>query len=68
VRWVNATVRGWVRVRADASQRSRTIALIGPDTRVQLGESRAGWIRVRATGLRGWVERKRFFRESELQP
>jgi len=62
VRWVRATVRGWVRVRAAASSSSRTVALIGPDTRVQLGESRAGWVRVRATGISGWAERSRFFR------
>jgi len=60
-------VRGWVRVRAAASQSSRTVALIGPDTRVQLGESRAGWIRVRATGISGWAERSRFFRDPKLR-
>jgi SH3-like domain-containing protein len=37
------------------------VAVIGPDTRVQIGESREGWVRVRATGISGWVERRQFF-------
>jgi SH3-like domain-containing protein len=37
------------------------IASIGPNTRVQLGESRNGWRRIRAKGLAGWVEQRSFF-------
>jgi len=38
-------------VRADPNRRSRIIASIGPNTRVQLGESRGEWRRVKAKGL-----------------
>lgn len=59
-RWVRATARNWVMVRAAASRTSRVIASIGPDTRVQLGEARGDWIRIRMKGISGWVERSRF--------
>lgn len=59
-RWVRATARTWVTVRAAASPRSRVIASIGPDTRVQLGEARGDWVRIRMKGINGWVERSRF--------
>ena len=42
-RWVSSISRDWVTVRAGASKRSRLIASIGPNSRVQLGESRDGW-------------------------
>ena len=61
VRWVRSVARGWVVVRADARRESRIVASIGPNTRVQLGETREGWIRVRTSGLSGWVERRAFF-------
>lgn len=57
-RWVK--VQDWVMVRAAASRSSRIIASIGPDTRVQVGEARGDWIRVRMKGINGWVERSRF--------
>lgn len=59
--WVNSVARSWVVVRADASRGSRIIASIGPDTRVQLGESRGDWRRIRAKGLAGWVYHRSFF-------
>jgi SH3-like domain-containing protein len=49
-------------VRADASKRSRLVASIGPNSRVQLGESRGDWRRIRAKGLAGWVEQRAEFR------
>ena len=60
-RWVNSIARSWVVVRASASPQSRIIASIGPNTRVQLGESRGGWRRIKAKGLAGWVEHRSFF-------
>ena len=60
-RWVNSIARNWVIVRASASPQSRIIASIGPNTRVQLGESRGGWRRIKAKGLAGWVEHRSFF-------
>ncbi|HEV8366251.1 MAG TPA: SH3 domain-containing protein [Gemmatimonadaceae bacterium] len=59
-RWMRATVRNWVIVRAAASRSSRVVASIGPDTRVQLGEARGDWMRIRMKGITGWVERSRF--------
>ena len=59
--WVSTVARNWVVVRADARRTARVIASIGPNTRVQLGESRGGWRRIRAKGLAGWVEHRSFF-------
>jgi hypothetical protein len=59
--WVNTVARNWVVVRAGASRSARVIASIGPNTRVQLGESKGGWRRIRAKGLAGWVEHRSFF-------
>jgi hypothetical protein len=61
VAWVNSVARNWVVVRAGASRSARVIASIGPNTRVQLGESKGGWRRIRAKGLAGWVEHRSFF-------
>lgn len=61
-RWVSSISRDWVTVRAGASKRSRLIASIGPNSRVQLGESRDGWRRIRAKGVAGWVEQHVEFR------
>ena len=60
VRWVGATARRWVTVRASATTKSRIVASIGPDTRVQLGESRGEWRRIRTKGITGWIEGSRF--------
>ncbi|MGQ0640179.1 MAG: SH3 domain-containing protein [Gemmatimonadaceae bacterium] len=60
VRWVRATARKWVTVRASATHKSRIVAAIGPDTRVQLGESQGDWRRIRTKGISGWVERGKF--------
>ena len=57
-RWTTTVARSWVIVRADPNRRSRIIASIGPNTRVQLGESRGEWRRVKAKGLQGWVEHR----------
>ena len=60
--WVSSISRDWVPVRAGASKRSRLVASIGPNSRVQLGESRDGWRRIRAKGVAGWVEQHVEFR------
>jgi hypothetical protein len=60
-RWVTTTSRGWVIVRASASPGARIIASVGPNTRVQLGESKGGWRRIKAKGLAGWVEHRLFY-------
>jgi SH3-like domain-containing protein len=43
-------------IRTDATKQSRIVASIGPNSRVQLGEVRGSWRRIRAQGLAGWVE------------
>ena len=60
-RWVSSVARRWVVVRADASGRARIIGSVGPDTRVQLGETRAGFRRIKAKGLAGWVDSRVYF-------
>jgi hypothetical protein len=65
-RWTTTVARSWVVVRADPNRRSRIIASIGPNTRVQLGEARGGWRRVKAKGLQGWVEHRSFVARAPL--
>ena len=57
-RWTTTVARGWVIVRADPNRKSRIVASIGPSTRIQLGEVRGGWRRIKAKGLSGWVEHR----------
>jgi hypothetical protein len=60
-RWVRSFSRHWVVIRADASRQSRIVASIGPNSRVELGESRGSWRRIRAKGVAGWVEPRSSF-------
>jgi hypothetical protein len=60
-RWVKSISRDWVVVRTEASEHSRIVASIGPNSRVQLGETRGTWRRIRARGLTGWVEARSSF-------
>jgi SH3-like domain-containing protein len=60
-RWVRSYSRHWVVIRADASSHSRIVASIGPNSRVELGESRGSWRRIRAKGISGWVEPRSSF-------
>ena len=56
--WITSVARNWAVVRADPSHQGRIIAAIGPNTRVQLGETRGAWRRIKAKGLAGWVEHR----------
>jgi hypothetical protein len=60
-RWVRSFSRHWVVIRADASRHSRIVASVGPNSRVELGESRGSWRRIRAKGVAGWVEPRSSF-------
>jgi hypothetical protein len=60
-RWVRSFSRHWVVIRADASRHSRIVASVGPNSRVELGESRGSWRRIRAKGIAGWVEPRSSF-------
>lgn len=60
-RWVRVVSRHWVVVRAGASRQSRLIASVGPNSRVELGETRGSWRRIRAKGFAGWVEPRSSF-------
>jgi hypothetical protein len=53
--WVRSVSRHWVIVRSGASKGSRIVASIGPNSRVELGEARGEWRRIRAKGITGWV-------------
>lgn len=61
-RWVSSFSRSWVVVRAGATEHSRIVASIGPNSRVQLGETRGSWRRIKAKGFAGWVETRTSFR------
>jgi hypothetical protein len=60
-RWVRSVSRDWVIIRRDASKSSKAIASIGPNSRVELGESRGTWRRLRTKGVAGWVEPRNLF-------
>ncbi|MFN8579942.1 MAG: SH3 domain-containing protein [Gemmatimonadaceae bacterium] len=65
VRWVVATARTWANVRSDADRGSEVVGIITPETRVQLGETRAGWHHLRSGRLEGWVDHRLFAMESQ---
>ena len=60
-RWVRSHARHWVVVRTGPSRDSRIVASIGPNSRVELGETRGAWRRIRTKGLTGWVEPRSSF-------
>jgi hypothetical protein len=60
-RWVSSVATRWVVVRADARNGARIVASIGPGSRVQLGESRGTWRRIKTRGIAGWVEPRSLF-------
>jgi ribosomal protein L40E len=66
-RWVRSVSRHWVIVRSGASKQSRIIASIGPNSRVELGESRGDWRRIRAKGIIGWVEPRSSFEVASVR-
>jgi SH3-like domain-containing protein len=55
---VTSIARNWAVVRSDPTRQSRIIAAIGPNTRVQLGETRGAWRRIKTKGVAGWVEHR----------
>jgi hypothetical protein len=58
-RWVSLVARSWIVVRADAHPTAHIVASIGPDSRVQLGESNGTWRRIRSRDIAGWVDVRR---------
>lgn len=67
-RWVNSVSRGWVIVRAAPRKEARIVASIGPDSRVQLGESKGTWRRIRSRNISGWVEPRSSFAVTQPSP
>lgn len=63
--WTSGVAREWVNVRASNSPGSEVVGVVTPNTRVQLGELRAGWRRVRSAGVEGWAD-ARFFTSDSL--
>lgn len=57
--WVSSVAKSWVVVRSDARQDARIVCSLGPSSRVQLGEVRDGWRRIRSHGVAGWVDESR---------
>ncbi len=64
VRWVPAVARTWVNVRRDASRDGEVVGIIKPESRAWLEHGRAGWRRVRAQDVRGWVDPRLFEADS----
>jgi len=58
-RWVNLVAKNWIIVRTDASQDAHIVASVGPQSRVQLGEVRGSWRRLRSRDILGWVDLRR---------
>ncbi|HPV77129.1 MAG: SH3 domain-containing protein [Gemmatimonadetes bacterium] len=51
-------------VRGSASRDAAVVGVVTPKTRVQLGELRAGWRRVRSAGIEGWADSRYFSADS----
>lgn len=62
--WSGAIAEQWVNVRGSASRDAPVVGVVTPKTRVQLGEVRAGWRRVRAAGIEGWADARFFSADS----
>lgn len=62
--WSRAVAEQWVNVRGSASRDAAVVGVVTPKTRVQLGEVRAGWRRVRAAGIEGWADARFFSADS----
>jgi Zn ribbon nucleic-acid-binding protein len=62
--WSSGMAREWVNVRASNSPASEVVGVVTPNTRVQLGELRAGWRRVRSAGVEGWADARYFTSDS----
>ena len=58
-RWVNLVAKNWIIVRTGASADARIVASVGPESRVQLGEVRGAWRRLRSRDISGWVDLRR---------
>ncbi len=54
--WTRAVAQSWVNVRAAAAIGAAVVGVVTPNTRVQLGENRGGWRRVRSAGFEGWAD------------
>ncbi|MEP7381396.1 MAG: SH3 domain-containing protein [Gemmatimonadota bacterium] len=54
--WARAVAHSWVNVRASASLSATVVGVVTPNTRVQLGDSRGAWRRVRSAGFEGWAD------------
>lgn len=54
--WVSMIAREWVIVRSGAEHSAHIVASVGPNSRVQLGETRGSWRRIKSRGIAGWVD------------
>ena len=58
--WTRAVAQSWVNVRGAASIDAAVVGVVTPNARVELGEVRGGWRRVRSAGVEGWADAKFF--------
>lgn len=54
--WTRAVAQSWVNVRAAASRSAAIVGVVTPNARVELGDSRGAWRRVRSAGFEGWAD------------
>lgn len=54
--WTRAVAQSWVNVRASASLSATVVGVVTPNARVELGDSRGAWRRVRSVGFEGWAD------------
>jgi len=54
--WTRAVARSWVNVRGTASIDAAIVGVVTPNARVELGDVRGGWRRVRSAGVQGWAD------------
>ncbi|MCC6929709.1 MAG: hypothetical protein IT359_12020 [Gemmatimonadaceae bacterium] len=62
--WSRAVALEWVNVRGTPAREAAVVGVVTPNTRVLLGDVKAGWRRVRAVGFEGWADARYFAADS----
>ena len=60
VRWSAARAITYANVRGEASREAAVVGVVTPGAKVELGDERAGWRRVRSAGILGWADPRNF--------
>jgi len=65
--WTRGVAQQWVNVRVAPSRDAAVAGVVTPNTRVQLGEVRAGWRHIRSPGVEGWADDRFFLTDSSAR-